>query len=79
VATQSQTKRHIPHRATNKRKIEGRAVSWERGRKRKDARRKAQDQRARMNAADRAAGTPTPWQAAKAARHARRHPTEATR
>lgn len=50
-----------------------RAMSWARGEKRKDSRRQAQATRERVNRDLREAGVPTRWEAAQAARAARRH------
>lgn len=47
---------------------------WARAQSRKDCRRSAQADAAKRNAGLRAEGRLTPWQAARAARRARRHP-----
>lgn len=49
-----------------------RSMSWRRGQARKAARREAQAAREAANRLRRAAGVPTPWEAAKAAAGARR-------
>lgn len=60
------------HRMSNKALKERRARSWAQGEKRKEQRRLAQKEREYANHRRRAVGEPTPWEAAKAARAARR-------
>ncbi len=60
------------HRMSNTRLKSRREQCWTRGQSRKNARRKAQDERERRNRQLRAEGKPTPWEAAQQARQARR-------
>lgn len=57
---------------SNPKKKERCKAQWARGEVRKDARRKAQEERAAANRATRAAGGLTPWEKAKAIRAGRR-------
>ena len=60
------------HRMSNAALKERRAASWARGRRRKEARIKAQKDREKANRERRAQGIPTPWEVAKATRKTRR-------
>lgn len=59
-------------RMSNVQRKAKRANSWNRCQKRKAAKREAVAEREAQNRVRRAEGTPTPWEAAKAARKARR-------
>lgn len=56
------------HRMTNPNLKARRARSWAAGQKRKEANRRAQEQRAEVNRGITDAGDPTPWEVAKAVR-----------
>lgn len=61
-------------RAANEARKARRSLSWARGRKRKAERQAEGERRRKANDKRRANGEHTPWEAARAARHARRHP-----
>lgn len=61
-------------RMSNPRRKARREACWSRGQKRKEARRIAAEDAALRNSNARANGELTPWEKAKAARAARRHP-----
>lgn len=62
------------HRMSNTVLKGRREHSWQRGQQRKTTRRALQEAAHQRNRATVAAGGLTPWQQAKAGRHARRHP-----
>lgn len=72
MADQSSKGNPASHRMSNPNLKARRARSWLAGERRKEARRKAQAEREARNKELREAGKPTPWEAAKAARKARR-------
>lgn len=61
-------------RMSNSALKERRARSWKAGQKRKEERKAEAINRANANKRTRATGEKTPWEQAKAARQARRHP-----
>jgi hypothetical protein len=73
MSNQNSSKGNPAHkRMSNPAKKAVRQNSWNRCQKRKAARREAQAQREAANRRLRAEGLPTPWEAARAARKARR-------
>jgi hypothetical protein len=63
-------------RMSNSALKERRARSWKAGEKRKEERKAEAINRAKANKRTRSMGEKTPWELAKAARHARRHPVK---
>jgi len=65
VAKKEKLKKHLPKRCTNEHLKARRAASWARTQERKAERRREQARRERRNTELRAAGLPTPWEAAR--------------